>query len=106
MLPLIEPRTHLIGVKQLSTLCGGVAFTNLSFDLCMVRSQPCFLLVEHRNSMLDVFVHGLVRTALDVLANQRFKFRPKSNLHLDILLLQSSDSTTQYTPVGYVSVRS
>jgi hypothetical protein len=70
-----------------------------------MRGQPSFLFMKNGNGMLNIFVHGLIRFALDVLPNHGLKFRSKSNLHVTILPLQSSDSTTQYTPVGYVAVR-
>jgi len=70
-----------------------------------MRGQPSFLFVEDRNGVFHVFVDGLVCAALDVLPNRGFKFGTKSNLYVSILPTQSSDSTTQYTPVGYVSVR-
>src|ERR1039458_1347211 len=47
--------------------------------------QPRFLFVKHRNRVLDVFVYGLVGAALDILPNQRLKFRSKSYFHSDIL---------------------
>jgi hypothetical protein len=69
-LQIAESCTHFLGIQQLSALRGSVALVDFRFDLCPMCRYPSF------------------------------KFGTKSNLHVDILPLQSSDSTTQYTPVG------
>jgi hypothetical protein len=44
-------------------------------------SQPCFLFMEHENSVLNVFVDTLISPALNILLDQLLELGPKMNSH-------------------------
>lgn len=97
-LQFVESRTNLVGFDQFSALRSCIAFVDLGCDLVSVLGQPGFLFVEHRDRVFDKLVDGLIRAALNVLADQGLEFGTKANLHADILryrLAYSSERTTQ-----------
>ena len=67
--------------EQLSTLGRRITFGNLDANLCVILSQPDFLLVKHRNRVLYEFLCGSIRTALDILLDYVSDFGSKANFH-------------------------
>lgn len=72
---LLQPGARLLGVQKIALFGGSVSCFNLGGDFIAVLSKPLFLLVEHLNGLLDEFIGGLVRSALDVLLNEGLRFR-------------------------------
>ena len=87
-----QPGAHFLGVHQFSALRCRVALFYLRGNLRSIFSEPCFPIMEFRNSMLHEFLHAPIRAALHAPLNELLNQGPKVNFHKLSLLFAAKKS--------------